>query len=201
MRGQHRFFTALLLLAGLLAVVQPVAALDNRVAVELADTGPVMIPLRNALGDAAFEEAMASSEYFYAGNFKCRLCHRDFFVGRKHDVHDYAFRQVVEIGAEDNPRCLGCHTTGYGVHTGFESVTKTPRLVNVQCEGCHGPGSKHIRHNAKGGFLAGTDRPEILAKMCKSCHNGRWNRAFDDFKAAYDSYKTATPGYKPKQAR
>ncbi len=101
---------------------------------------------------------------------------------------------VQQAGHGESEQCLGCHTTGYGIRGGFTSPIFTPRLANVQCEGCHGPGSEHIRRNAKGGFLAGTDRPEILKKMCLSCHSDRWNKSFDNFEEAYNSYKTAKPG-------
>ena len=170
------------------------AAQDERIEAQLVVPSPPLVPLKNSIGEAAFNEAMASGKYSFAGNFKCRLCHRDFFVGRKQDVHDQAFAAVVDGGHGETEQCLGCHTTGYGVKGGFKSPAQTPRLANVQCEGCHGPGSEHIRRNARGGFLAGTDRPEVLKKMCLSCHNDRWSRSFDDFEAAYNSYKTAKPG-------
>ena len=167
---------------------------DARVAAQLAEQTQPLVPLRQVLGEEAFNEAMASGKYTYATNFKCRLCHRDFFVGRKQDEHDHAFAKVVQAGHGETAQCLGCHTTGFGIPGGFKSPILTPQLANVQCEGCHGPGSEHIRRNARGGFLAGTDRPEILRQMCLTCHNERWNRAFDDFQQAYDSYKTAKPG-------
>lgn len=167
---------------------------SERISAELAESSPPLIPLKQALGEKVFNEAMASGKYQYAGNFKCRLCHRDFFMGRKQDVHDYAMGLLSQTNHEQTGRCLGCHSTGYGVKGGFKSLELTPRLANVQCEGCHGPGSVHISRNARGGFLAGTDRPEILKKMCLSCHSGRWNKSFDDFKKAYDGYKTAKPG-------
>jgi len=159
------------------------------------------IPLKNAIGEAAYNEAMASGDYRYVGNDKCRLCHRDFFIGRKQDPHDHAMSYITSSEYRDNPRCLVCHSTGFGVSnkvsTGFVSVEKTPRLVNVQCEGCHGPGSNHIKiatlKKTGGGFLAGEDRPDRLKKMCFSCHTSRWNKSYSDFESAYAKYRKALP--------
>ena len=187
---------SLSILIVLLCLVQTAFAQDPRIDAQLKETTPPMIPLKNVLGEKAFNEAMASGKYSFATNFKCRLCHRDFFIGRKQDVHDRAFAMVLESGHGETGSCLGCHTTGYGLKGGFKSPILTPRLANVQCEGCHGPGSEHIRRNGKGGFLAGTVDPENLKKMCLTCHSGRWTNSFDDFEAAYNSYKTAKPGDK-----
>lgn len=177
----------------LLLMVLSVSADESRIADEMKDSRPPLIPLKEAIGEKALNDALASGLYTYTGNAKCRLCHRDFFLGRKHDAHDHAFEKLIGTEYESNSRCLACHTTGYGVKGGFSSIKETPGLMNVQCEGCHGPGSEHIRHNAKGGFLAGPDRPEILKKMCLSCHNGRWDRSFSNFLNSFSSYKNATP--------
>jgi len=184
-----------LVVSGLLLLIfQPLYAAEVRIAEEIVNPDPVVVPLREAIGESALNEALASGRYNYMGNAKCRLCHRDFFLGRKQDAHDHAFEKLIGTEHQDNSRCLACHTTGHGVKGGFTSIAQSPRLMNVQCEGCHGPGSEHIRRNAKGGFLAGSDKPEILQKMCLACHSGRWNRAFTNFHDAYNSYKTATPG-------
>lgn len=166
---------------------------DGRVQQELEETGEIIAPLRQALGEQTYAEMMASGEYRYIGNLKCRLCHRDFFIGRKQDVHDYAFRNLLTERYAENPRCLNCHTTGYGIPGGFVSMEETSNLANVQCEGCHGPGSRHMQRNAAGGFPAGTDNPEVLKKVCLSCHTNRWNKSFRDIDAAYKLYKTAKP--------
>lgn len=169
---------------------------DSRIADELKSPMSV-VPLKNALGEVVYNEAMGSGDYRYVGNDKCRLCHRDFFVGRKQDHHDHAMSYIVDSEYKDNPKCLVCHSTGYGVNTGFVSITQTPRLSNVQCEGCHGPGSNHLRiatvKKTGGGFLAGTDRPDRLKKMCKSCHTERWNRSYSDFESSYAKYRKALP--------
>lgn len=177
-------------------------AADDRIKAELAEpTSP--IPLKNALGDKAYFEAMASGYYKYVGNAKCRLCHREFFLGRKKDHHDFAMEPLTKGGYQENEKCLSCHATGYGVPTGFVSIKETPRLANVQCEGCHGPGNVHVdmakkqlRSRDKGpvhGFLAGGDNPDRLKKMCTTCHSERWNRSFDDLEAAYNKYRKAVP--------
>jgi hypothetical protein len=49
-----------------------------------------------------------------------------------------------------DPKCLKCHTTGYGQPGGYpEKVTDENRELagkreGVQCEACHGPGSKYV---------------------------------------------------------
>ncbi len=212
----------LLAAAACLFVAQQGMAQDTRIQDELRDPAPTLNPLRKALGNKGYEQAMKSGKYRYTGNAKCRLCHREFFVGRKKDPHIYSYERLVATGYQKNQRCLGCHTTGYGVETGFTTFKQTPILVGVQCEGCHGPGSEHVRLHAKdrtpfaipqigsttknskagkeikGGFLAGADRPKIIKRMCLSCHTKRWGRSFPrtahDFQAAYDLYKTPLPG-------
>lgn len=202
-------------IALLITILPNLAIAEEPVCVQKALTNNQTItpPLKQALGGAAFNKAMASKKYSYTGNAKCRLCHRDFFIGRKGDVHDHAYQNLVAAYPEhaNNPRCLSCHTTGYGVKKGFTSVKRTAKLANVQCEGCHGPGMKHIRlqtmnmtkaglsqtkENRKvvlGGFLAGTDKPKMLKKMCKSCHTDRWKNDSENFIEDYNSYKTAKP--------
>lgn len=179
------------------------SANDNqRVIDELASPMP-LIPLKSALGDKAYNDAIGSGKYRYVGNSKCRLCHRKFFIGRKNDPHDSAMESLVESGNEENSHCLRCHSTGHGTETGYVNQALTPRLSNVQCEGCHGPGNIHIKiakekvrkklpYN-EGGFLAGTDSPVILKNMCKSCHTERWNKSYHDLDSSYNSYKNANP--------
>ena len=211
MRISHLNLIALLigsLLSGTVMAKEPIC-----IQPALSNNKEIIPPLQQALGNTAFKQAMVSKKYRYAGNAKCRLCHRDFFLGRKADVHDHAYQNLVAAYPEhaDSPRCLSCHTTGYGVKTGFTSMERTAKLANVQCEGCHGPGMVHIRRQATnmpagglsqlkkkskkvaGGFLAGTDKPEILKKMCKSCHKQRWKNNAHKFNGEYNGYKTAKP--------
>jgi hypothetical protein len=176
---------------------------NQRVIDELSSPMPE-IPLKRAMGDKLYNDAINSGDYNYVGNSKCRLCHRNFFLGRKKDPHDHAMEELVSSKNEKNPRCLRCHSTGHGMPTGFVDMEKTPRLANVQCEGCHGPGNVHIalakdkvKNETKkftgGGFLAGEGTTEVLKNICASCHTERWNRSYHDFNKAYNSYKKADP--------
>ncbi|MCK9473505.1 cytochrome c family protein [Sulfurimonas sp.] len=196
-------FKKILTVLALLFFVNVHAAENQRVVDELNSPMPE-IPLKQSLGDRVYNDAITSGEYNYVGNAKCRLCHRNFFLGRKKDPHDHAMESLVLSGNEKNSHCLMCHSTGHLVPSGFVDMEKTPRLANVQCEGCHGPGNVHIalaKVNAKnevkkfagGGFLAGVDNPKILVNMCKSCHTQRWDRSYHDFEKAYNSYKNAAP--------
>ena len=175
-----------------LTATAPLLAEDSRIQAQLDEPIPTT-PLLNVLGDEKYNELMASGKYRYVGNLKCRLCHREFFLGRKKDAHDYAFNLLKNTDHQDNPRCLVCHVTGYKVDTGFTTISESLRLTHVQCEGCHGPGNIHIKKRAKGGLPVGTDRPDILKKMCQSCHTERWSRSYDDLDAAYKKYRHALP--------
>jgi len=185
-----------------IVLLNAAGASEDRIKTELASPEST-IPLKNALGDKVYSDAMASGKYHYVGNTKCRLCHRKFFLGRKKDHHDFSMEHLTKSNHQEAGNCLVCHSTGFGVPTGFVGIKETPRLANVQCEGCHGPGNVHIdmakqsmrarKKERVYGFLAGSDNPDRLKKMCMSCHNERWNRSFSDLEAAYDKYRKAVP--------
>ena len=79
--------------------------------------------------------------------------------------------------------CLKCHTTGFGKPGGFKSIAETSNLANVQCEGCHGPGSEYakvMKENKKKWKTEGYTSEELKKvglvipsedeKGCKVCH-------------------------------
>ena len=164
---------------------------DARIAQDVADTRKVANPLKFAVGDAEYDKAMASGEYQYVGNLACRVCHREFCLGRKKDMHQKAFQAGVPKRLQAEERCLHCHTTGFKVPTGFVDAKSSAKMRDVSCEGCHGPGSKHEKIAKAGGLMAGADHPERLKKMCQACHSGRWTHSFSSLDAAFTSYKEA----------
>jgi hypothetical protein len=77
-------------------------------------------------------------------------------------------------------KCLECHTTGYGQPGGFTSIEETPKLANVQCESCHGPGGNYreIMKKNKEFKLAdiksvGFIMPSEDEQGCLTCHGER----------------------------
>jgi mono/diheme cytochrome c family protein len=75
--------------------------------------------------------------------------------------------------------CLKCHTTGYGKPSGFKSLTETPKLINVQCEACHGPGAdfraimkKDKKFKLSDVKTAGLMIPSETENNCMECHGG-----------------------------
>jgi len=84
---------------------------------------------------------------------------------------------------KDNPYCLKCHTTGYGEPGGFISEKITPQLRGVQCEACHGPGSKHKENPTDPTSLPVGTHVDYRT-VCIRCHDQNWTPQFD-----YQKYK------------
>ena len=126
-------------------------------------------------------DALADEEPYYIGNRKCRLCHFEYFKEWEKDPHANAFARLGRM--KKNPYCLKCHTTGYREHQGFVSEKITPELKGVQCEACHGPGSRHKDNpHDKGSLPIG--RKIDYQRVCIKCHDRNWTPEFD-----YEKYR------------
>jgi len=110
----------------------------------------------------------------YAGIAVCSNCHpgaRQVWDGTP---HAHAYRSLASQFKEFNLDCVGCHVTGYD-RPGGSTVTHVDRLGDVQCEVCHGPGSRHA--------LEPSDKQSIVAKpsasACLECHHPPHVEEFD----------------------
>ena len=75
-------------------------------------------------------------------------------------------------GREAMPECFACHVTGQGDPTGYSPVGQDPdRLANVQCEVCHGMGTRHSRDGSFG--------KARLMNVCVDCHDETNSPDFD----------------------
>ncbi len=115
----------------------------------------------------------------YVGAFVCGACHEDNHAEWAGTHHANAFETLRSIHQETNPACIGCHTVGYGIPTGFLDEQHTPELEGVQCENCHGPGGRHV---ANTGDLSVRPVITIAAELCGGCHTGYHHPTYDEWK-------------------
>ena len=113
----------------------------------------------------------------YVGTNKCRMCHMKDHKTWKATKHATNF-DTLKGDEVKNPDCLKCHTTGYGQPGGFVSAETTPNLKGTGCEGCHGPGSEHIKAGkASPKFPEGNKKiDKIPQNACVNCHNPHVNQ-------------------------
>jgi hypothetical protein len=125
----------------------------------------------------------------FVGEAKCKKCHMKQHRQWKKMKHAKAWENLPEDkrGPEhkdDEGRvCMSCHVTGWGSdRDGFKDPAASEHLLGVQCEVCHGPGSKHVEAGKKvkdekrKKFNAG-EKTYISLKVenCSNCHNPHIN--------------------------
>lgn len=130
----------------------------------------------------------------YVGAKKCKACHMKQYKAWKKTKMATSYENLKPgVKAEAKKKagldpdkdyttdenCLRCHTTGYGKPGGFKNIAETQKLINVQCEACHGPGSKFkkiMKKNKKFkldevkavGYVFPSDAE--AEKQCLECH-------------------------------
>jgi len=101
----------------------------------------------------------------YKGDNFCGACHRVPALSWTLTHHSVAWRTLVLKGEDQNPECTGCHVTGNGQPTGWDTSPHN-KMINVGCEACHGPGGPHdgIRLEPR--------------ETCEGCHDEKHAIAF-----------------------
>jgi hypothetical protein len=114
----------------------------------------------------------------YVGSAGCVVCHPSAaFVWAK-SGHAHAFATLQKRQADADPKCIACHTVGFGTPTGYRREFGAGKLVHVGCESCHGPGSLHVERRLGNSSIEFTYRP-LDAGDCQKCHYGEFSRPFD----------------------
>lgn len=136
----------------------------------------------------------------YIGGKKCKACHiKQYKAWEKTSMANSFENLNPNVKVEEkkkagldpakdyttDAKCLKCHTTGYDKPGGFKNMEETPKLANVQCEACHGPGSNYkkvMKKNKKtwkeNGYTSdelksvGLIIPSEDEKTCLVCHGG-----------------------------
>ena len=114
----------------------------------------------------------------YVGSQRCVECHKTTGALWAKSGHAEAFATLVDRKADADPKCVSCHTIGFGSVSGYRREFGAGKLVNVGCESCHGPGSLHVRRHDGDKTIDFAYRP-LGAGDCQKCHFGEFSRPFD----------------------
>ncbi|HTM57940.1 MAG TPA: multiheme c-type cytochrome [Candidatus Udaeobacter sp.] len=130
--------------------------------------------LRKAEKEQAAKNAgqtAANEPDHYVGDEVCARCHKDEATQWKSTDHSHAWQTLVDKKKDATPDCIPCHVLGYNKPGGFVNATSTPKLVNVQCENCHGMGTSHE---------AFAQKPAMVTEAtCISCHTSSTSPEFN----------------------
>jgi Cytochrome c554 and c-prime len=114
--------------------------------------------------------------------------------GNKYNVTKYEWDPINQHYVNNRSirnwlvQCAGCHTTGYN------TTTQTFKELNIGCEACHGPGSKHVTTGNKSEIVI-----DNSSEGCGFCHiratqvDGEYN-----FPVGYILGKPETLKYNPE---
>lgn len=142
--------------------------------------------------DGKAPAAAAAKAAEYVGAQKCKMCHMKQHKAWLETPHAKAWAGLsadpkkntematalkVELkgAATATDACVTCHVTGFQLAGGYPQADTTKALVNVTCEGCHGPGSLHVAAPI-------AEKKKFINKpgeaMCKQCHTAVTSPAF-----------------------
>ena len=88
----------------------------------------------------------------FVGSKACESCHEPSYKVWKRSGHAKAWQTLVQADPprHHDPECISCHVVGWNPQKyfpyqgGFWNQEKTPHLVDVGCESCHGAGGHHV---------------------------------------------------------
>lgn len=142
---------------------------------------------REAFKDRKPEPAKDGTPH-YMGQASCVTCHAEADAYWQTTGHAKAYETLTAEFKEFNLDCVGCHVTGYN-RPGGSTVTHVDAFKDVQCEACHGPGSRHVESSGDTSFIKLV--PE--ASVCGACHHPP--HVADDWDMAAALPKILGPGH------
>jgi hypothetical protein len=98
----------------------------------------------------------------YVGMLNCIHCHDREYVQWRTTAHARGWQTLVEQHKESTTACVVCHVTGYGKPGGFRTADDEARFGSVQCEACHGMGTRHREWTENGS--------KVEESTCRGCH-------------------------------
>jgi len=119
---------------------------------------------------AEVQQQVTQQTDHFLGADLCQRCHQGETAQWKTTSHSMAWQTLIDVKKDATPECIGCHVVGYKAPGGFQGSTDAPRLVNVQCENCHGMGTRHEDYSSK---------LKVTAQTCTNCHHGENDPEFN----------------------
>jgi hypothetical protein len=119
--------------------------------------------------DTSFLQNVAQglpADFRIAGSDRCLDCHMGDCEKWRASKHATAWQSLVKTGSHVDSYCQQCHTTGYGLPGGFESVAASSARISVGCEDCHGPSSAHVAEPS-----IRTPFAQQARQHCEHCHD------------------------------
>ena len=107
----------------------------------------------------------------FVGNGSCKLCHEEIYTKWAQTLHAKALQTLIAKQEDQNPKCLACHTTGYGQEGGYGKSLEGAELGSVGCEVCHGRAEVHL--TTEQSTLA-----VIIEATCRACHTAETSPKF-----------------------
>lgn len=156
----------------------------------------------------------AEGQHTYVGSSKCKMCHikewNAWAATRMSSSYDLlkpgagadAKKKVGLDPAKDytkDPKCLPCHTTGFGKPGGFVNMENTPNLAGVGCEMCHGAGGDYVQDQHMSLKNKEYKKPDLVkvglvdtitASQCTACHNNESPFVGKDYVFDFEARKT-----------
>jgi hypothetical protein len=110
-------------------------------------------------GPHPVQPRVAPQKAEFVGSDKCKDCHPAEYNVWLNSKHSHAYDSLAKLATKPanrqyDPECVRCHTVGFGYIGGFVDATRTPKLKDVGCENCHGPGSLHAANSKQPTYLA-----------------------------------------------
>jgi 2',3'-cyclic-nucleotide 2'-phosphodiesterase (5'-nucleotidase family) len=107
----------------------------------------------------------------FVGEQVCARCHAAESQQWRTTAHSLAWETLQRVKKDATPECIPCHVVGFRQAGGFQTDLRTPHLVNVQCENCHGMGTEHASD-----WLT---QHKVNEGTCRTCHNQERDPEFD----------------------
>ena len=119
-----------------------------------------------------------TADFKYVGAKKCKLCHKGAKKGEvwekwEASKHAHAMDTLRKEKEDKNPECVQCHVVAFNKGGYKMDDPMNAKFENVQCENCHGPGSKYKKMSIMKDRQKSIENGMIIPdeKTCLECHN------------------------------